>query len=197
MNSRDTAKLVTHIYSFYPNFSITPETLAAWESAFSREEYSDLSQAAIACCREPGRVFPPSPGEINEMLIKLKVGVEWTQEEAWRVALRIARECQNDPTKKREAVHRFKLKTQPSFIRTLKAFYPRLVQATRPYNARSGAMEQKELDYLRRDFTLDYQHQTKGIKSEIAAGRQVSLGLEERVLLQKITSATPKLALQH
>lgn len=167
----------------YSNFTLTKEVVRAWFETLSEVSMEDFAKAMIAINRQPGRVFFPTPGEVTRELIALKNGTQFTPEEAWLVAVEVAKGAGRDPEKKKKIYRERNLASQAAFIRSLKAFYDRLLTATAPYNPRGSTVTTEAMEWLRREFIADYKVQLNSKEKESTRGN-LALNSTEKQLVE-------------
>ena len=86
MNRQETGRILAIITAMYPAFlkERDPKILAdVWQRVFERTPYAAVEQGLYAFIASDSRGFPPTPGAINNLIVKERQAGEPTDVEAW------------------------------------------------------------------------------------------------------------------
>jgi hypothetical protein len=160
MKQHEMTKILTMFFpTFWPSMELTQETMKMWFKLFEGEDAHTFCAAMKSAVLEPGRAFPPAPGEVQKYLTKALATPEdkLTASEAWGKVLTCAS----------RSLSRFQME------KSLNEF-PRAVKAALQvgYERIRFSDTEKELPFVRKDFVRYYEE----MKDRDTESSQVRLG---------------------
>ena len=93
MNMAETSYILSCITAVYPAFlkDRDPKLLKElWQRIFSRVPCGQVEQAVTAYIASDRKGFPPTPGAINDWIMRMRQKDELTEDEAWAMVARAA-----------------------------------------------------------------------------------------------------------
>ena len=88
MNSKESSQVISIIGSIYPNYKPTSIDIAieAWRAIFANVPYKVVAGALYSYARDNNE-YPPTPGQINEIINQATGNIETPISEAWNMVL--------------------------------------------------------------------------------------------------------------
>lgn len=90
MKLEQMAVVLAQASSVFSNFTLTKEAIKTWHSLFSETSLETFHAALRICIKEPGRSFFPTPGEVNKIILKMKMAEIPDGDEVWCTLLNYA-----------------------------------------------------------------------------------------------------------
>ncbi len=170
----------------FQGYKMTPEIVKAWFELFQHTDIQIFEQAMKMAVLAPGRVFFPSPGEVQGYVVKSSLSGQYSPEEAWQIANEIADGVMRHNLTKQHFQKKYELKNKPPFYLTLKVFWKSLCSRRErkeynPYGHPGPTIEQEkeELKYFKISFIQEYKSKladyNKNIEMGIVPGSEMFL----------------------
>lgn len=97
------AALILGKYSLtYPNATMTKETIKVWHELFESETAENFLSAIRTACKEPGRQFFPTAGEVAAILKTIKHGPKQLAGDVWNL---IIKSCEGGSYTKKDLIN--------------------------------------------------------------------------------------------
>lgn len=89
MKRSEMHEMLTTIFLQWPHVTVTEPMTGLWHKAFSETQRDEFWEAIVATTKTQKNNFPPSIGQVNEMLESLKRGPEdqLTEGEVWKMII--------------------------------------------------------------------------------------------------------------
>lgn len=94
MKREEIAKILVAAACVFPTVTLTPDAINIWFTLFKQVEAKVFYAALFVCIKEAGRKFFPTPGEVNEILLRDSIR-HITAEEVWEFAVSQAARSQS------------------------------------------------------------------------------------------------------
>lgn len=101
MEISETALILGKYCLTYPNTTMTKEAITVWHELFESETAENFLSAIRTACKEPGRQFFPTAGEIAAILKTIKHGPKQLAGDVWNLTIRA---CQNSGYTKKDLI---------------------------------------------------------------------------------------------